>query len=186
MGRRVRRIALLLIALVVIGAIVLVVTSRGRLGDDRDRAHEGWATLRAPLAERYTHLDTVLAELEAAGAGDLDVTRDLARELERWRRLQRASDEDVDTEAEVSTANALEGIAARTTRKVGGSPRLSGSEPLTSALAAFAATPPPAPAVTAYNDATEAYQHTREELRYSLTAQLFGYDALPGLFLAPA
>jgi hypothetical protein len=187
MGRRARRIALLLIALaVVIGAVALVVTSRGRLSDDRDRAEEHWTTLRAPLAERYAQLDRVLAELQAAAAEDLDATRDLARVLVRWQRLQEASGEDVDTEAEVGTANALEGIAARVARRVGGSPRLSGSEALTAALAAFAATPPPAPAVSAYNDAVDIYQSTREELRYSLAARVFGYEPLPELFLAPA
>src|SRR5919106_1228510 len=187
MGRRARRIALLLIALaVVIGAVALVVTSRGRLSDDRDRANDRWTALRAPLAERYAQLDRVLAELQAADAGELDATRDLAGELERWQRLQEASEDDVDTEAEVATANSLEGIAARVARRVGGSPRLSGSEALTAALAAFASAPPPAPAVSAYNDAAEAYQSTREELSYSLAAEVFGYEPLPELFLAPA
>ncbi|HEX6313071.1 MAG TPA: hypothetical protein VF152_15780 [Acidimicrobiia bacterium] len=187
MARRVRRLALFLVLLLVVGGVVaLVVTSRGQLGDDRDRAEDRWGTLRAPLVERYTHLDTVLAQLRAAGAGDLDATRDLARELERWQELQQAPAADADTETEVSTANALEGIAARVTKKVASSPRLGGDPAMTDALAAFAAAAPAAPEVAAYNDAVQAYQDTREELRYSLTAGAFGYEPIPELFLAPA
>jgi hypothetical protein len=187
MARRLRRFALVLVlVLVVAGVVALALTSRSRLTDDRDLADERWATVRAPLAERYAALTPVLEALGAEDAGDLDVTRDLARELERWEELQEGSDGDVDTEAEVTTANSLEGVAARVNKKVASSPRLSGSEPLGTALGAFAAAVPPQPDVTAYNDAAQSYQDTREQLRYSFAAQVFGYDPLPELFLAPA
>ncbi|MGH8985533.1 MAG: hypothetical protein ACRDY6_16870 [Acidimicrobiia bacterium] len=183
MARRVRRIALVVVVLVVIAGAALVVTSRGRLTDDRDQADELWLPLRAPLAERYASLDAVLTQLRDAGAGDRDVTRDLARGLDRWNRLQRTSSDDVDTEAEVHAANDLEGLFGRASQTVASSPRLSGVEPLTAVVDAVRVTAPPAAAVSAYNDAAQAYQDTREEARYSLTARLFGYEPRPTLLI---
>ncbi|MGH9030673.1 MAG: hypothetical protein ACRDY4_05255 [Acidimicrobiia bacterium] len=183
MARRVRRIALVVVVLVVIAGVALVVTSRGRLTDDRDQADELWLPLRGPLAERYASLDAVLTQLRDAGAGDRDVTRDLARGLDRWNRLQGASSDAVDTEAEVTAANSLEGLFGRVTQTVGSSPRLSGVETLTAAVDAFRIIAPPAPAVSAYNDAADAYQDTREEARYSLTARLFDYESRPTLLI---
>jgi hypothetical protein len=183
MARRVRRIALVVVVLVVIAGVALAVTSRGRLTDDRDQVDELWLTLRGPLAERYASLDAVLIQLREAGAGERDVTRDLAGGLDRWNRLQRASNDDVDTEAEVAAANSLEGLFGRASQTVASSPRLSGVGTLTAAVDAFRVTTPPAPAVTAYNDAAEAYQDTREEARYSLTARLFDYEARPTLVI---
>lgn len=182
MARRVRRIALVVVLLLVIAGVALTVTSRGRLTDDRDQVDELWLTLRGPLAERYASLDAVLVQLRDAGAGERDVTRDLAGGLDRWNRLQRASN-DVDTEAEVTAANSLEGLFGRASQTVASSPRLSGVETLTAAVEAFRVTAPPAPVVTAYNDAAEAYQDTREEARYSLTAQLFDYESRPTLVI---
>jgi hypothetical protein len=185
MARRVRRIALVVVVLLVIAGVAFVVTSRGRLTDDRDRADELWLPLRAPLAARYASLDAVLIQLGEAGAGERDVTRDLARGLERWSRLQRASGDGdkVDTEAEVTAANSLEGLFGRASQTVASSPRLSGIEGLTAAVDAFRVTAPPAPAVSAYNEAAEAYQDTREAARYSLTAGLFDYEPRPTLLI---
>lgn len=184
MARRVRRIALLVIALALIGGIVLVVTGRGSLDDERDRVDERWAALREPLATRYAVLSDVITRLDQVDAEDRDVTQALARELERWSELQRASGEDVETEAEVATANLLEGLYVRTFQTVERSPRLRAEPELTAALGRFAGARPDDEAVDAYNDAAEAYQATREGLRYSLTVRLFGYDTRPAFVLA--
>lgn len=181
MSRRVRLLALLLVALVVVAAVALVLTSRPQLDDDRDRVDDVWTeALRTPLADRYLLLSEVVAQLRDAGAGDRDVTRALARELDRWDELRRA---DPDVAAEVEAANRLEGLAARAGASIAASPRLSAAPPLTDALAAFGKAAPPAPQVQAYNDAAEAYQQRREELRYRLVARVFGYDPLPTLLL---
>jgi hypothetical protein len=186
MARRARRIALVVVVLLVVvgvAAIALVVTSRGHLDDERDRADERWLPLRGPLAERYVALDAVLVQLREAGAGDRDVTDDLAAGLDRWNQLQRASGGDVDTDAEVTAANDLEGVFNRVTQTVGNSPRLQTVVPLTEAVTAVSQIVPPAPAVAAYNEAAESYQDAREEARYSLTARLFDYEPVPTLLL---
>ena len=179
MSRRVRRLALVLVALVVVVVVVaLVFTSRPRLDDDRDATEDVWTQdLRTPLSDRYLRLSEVVVQLRDAGADDRDVTQALARELDRWDELRRASDPDVADEVE--TSNRLEGLWARTEASVAGSPRLSASEPLLAARQAFVATAPPQPAVDAYNRSAEEYQDTREGLRYRLVARVFGYDALP-------
>jgi len=183
MARRVRRIALVVVVLLVIAGVTLVVTSRGRLTDDRDQADERWPPVRSSLVERYEALDSVLVQLREAGAGDRDVTRDLARGLDRWNRLLGASGDDVDTEAEVSAANNLEGLFNRVNQTVGSSPRLQTVTPLTEAVTAVTLLVPPAPAVSGYNDAADSYQDTREEARYSLTARLFDYEPRPTLLI---
>ena len=183
MARRVRRIALVIVVLLVIAGVALAVTSRGRLADDRDQVDELWLPLRAPLVDRYANLDAVLGQLRDAGAGERDVTRDLARGLDRWNRLQRGSNDDVDTEAEVIAANNLEGLFNRVNQTVGSSPRLQTVTPLTEAVTTVTLVVPPAPAVTAYNDAAETYQDTREQARYSLTARLFDFEPRPTLLI---
>jgi hypothetical protein len=178
MSRRVRRLALVLVALVVVVVVVLVLTSRPGLEDDRDATENVWTEqLRTPLGDRYQLLSDVVEQLREAGADDRDVTQALARELDRWDDLRRASDPDVADEVE--TSNRLEGLWARAEVSIARSPRLSASEPLLVARQAFVATAPPPPAVDAYNRSAEEYQDTREALRYRLVARLFGYDALP-------
>jgi hypothetical protein len=178
MSRRVRRLALVLAAVVLIAVVVLVLTSRPRLEDDRDAAKDVWTEdIRGPLSDRYQRLTDVVVQLREAGAGDRDVTEALARELDRWDELRRASDPDV--AAEVETSNRLEGLWTRAQASIARSPRLSASEPLLAARQAFVAAAPPPPAVEAYNRAAEEYQDTREALRYGLVAGVFGYDALP-------
>jgi hypothetical protein len=183
MSRRVRRLALLLVALVVIGLVVLVLTSRPRLEDDRDAAEDVWTEqLRTPLSDRYAQLSDVVAQLRDAGAGDRDVTEELARELDRWDDLRRGTDV-ID---QVETSNRLEGLFRRAESSIGRSPRLSASEPLLMARQAFVATAPPQPAVDDYNRSAREYQDTREGLRYGLVAGIFGYDALPTSVLGTA
>jgi hypothetical protein len=177
MRRRLRWIVLAVVALLLIAAAAVLVTARPQLQDDRDRVDERWAALREPLTARYAALGTALVELQNAGGGEREVAADLERQLTRWNRLADDSAAAADAGAEVEAANALEGTAARLQAIVTSSARLNGVEPLLAAIQAFATTVPPEADVTAYNDAVEDYQHTRESLRNSLVAQVLDFEA---------
>jgi hypothetical protein len=186
MSRRVRRLGLLGLIVLLFGTVALVLTGRARLDDDRTRVNERWTPLRAPLGERYDQLAAVLAQLQEAGAGDRDVSRELGRELTRWQRLRRSPADEADAEAEAAASNRLEGLAARAASAVSNSPRLSAVAPLVDALTVLGQILPPPEAVTAYNDAAARYQKTRESVRYTLAARFLGYDARPALVVPSA
>jgi hypothetical protein len=186
MSRRVRRLGILALILLLVGAVALVLTGRPRLDDDRSRVDERWMSLREPLGQRYDQLAVVLEQLEQADAGDRDVSRDLDRELTRWEDLRRARGDDVDADVEAAASNRLEALAARASSTVANSVRLSMVAPLVDAVALLGQTLPPADAVTAYNDAAERYQKTRESFRYTLIARILGYDARPALVVSGA
>src|SRR5918995_398865 len=109
MARRVRRLAVVVVILLVIGAIALVLTPRPKLEDRRGDVDRAWTPLRGPLGERYARLGEANAQLAAAGGGERDVARALGLRLGRWGELQRARDGDADDE--VQTADQLEGLA---------------------------------------------------------------------------
>jgi hypothetical protein len=188
MSRRVRRLAILAFIFLLVGTVALVLTGRPRLDDDRSRVDEHWTPLRVPLGMRYDQLAAVLAQLEAAGAEDRDVSQDLDRELSRWEDLRRSSPDEADAGAEAEASNRLEALAARATSTVTNSARLSTVTPLVDAVTVLGQTLPPADAVNAYNDAAERYQRTRESFRYTLVARLLGFDSRPALVVqgAPA
>ncbi len=186
MLRRVRRIAIVALVVVVAGTVALVLTGRPRLSDHRDRVDERWTPLRVPLGQRYDQLAVVLAQLEEAGAGERDVSRELTRELQQWERLRRSPGDGVDAGAEAAASNTLEGLAARATSVITNSARLSTVQPLVDAVTVLGQTRPPAQAVRAYNDAANRYQRTRESVRYAFVAKLLGYDARPAIVVAGA
>jgi hypothetical protein len=182
MARRVRRLAVVVLVLLVIGVIVLVFTTRPKLEDRRDDVDRAWTPLRAPLAARYERLAAMNAEVAAAGAGERDAARALSFRLARWDELRRARDADAAAEAE--TADQLEGLATRLQAVVSSSDRLRAVDSLNQAIAAFQGTVPPAPAVTAYNRAVRDYEDERNGVLRSPVANLFGYDARPQLVLS--
>ena len=182
MARRVRRLAVVVLVLLVVGVIALVLTTRPKLEDRRDDVDRAWTPLRGPLGERYARLGEVNAQLAAAGGGERDVARTLGLRLGRWGELRRARDGDAD--AEVQTADQLEGLATRLQAVVSSSDRLRASDPLNQAIAAFQGTVPPPPAVTAYNRAVRDYEDERDGLLRSPVANLFGYDSRPQLLLS--
>jgi hypothetical protein len=182
MARRVRRLAVVVLVLLVVGVIALVLTTRPKLEDRRDDVDRAWTPLRGPLGERYARLGEVNAQLAAAGGGERDVARALGLRLGRWGELQR--DRDGDADAEVQTADQLEGLATRLQAVVSSSDRLRASDPLNQAIAAFQGTVPPPPAVTAYNSAVRNYEDERDGLLRSPVANLFGYDSRPQLLLS--
>ena len=182
MARRVRRLAVVVVVLLVIGAIAVVLTTRPKLEDRRSDVDRAWTPLRGPLGERYARLGEANAQLAAAGGGERDVARALGLRLGRWGELRRAGDADADAEAQ--TADQLEGLATRLQAVVSSSDRLRASDPLNQAIAAFQGTVPPAPAVTAYNRRVRDYEDERNGLLRSPVASLFGYDSRPQLVLA--
>ena len=184
MARRVRRLAVVVLVLLVVGAIALVLTTRPKLEDARDGVDHAWTPLRGPLSERYAKLAEANTQLAAAGGGERNVSRALGLRLGRWGELRRAKDGDADAEAEAQTANQLEGLAGRLQAVASSSDRLRGSDALTQAIAAFQGTVPPPSAVTTYNRGVRDYEDERNGLLRSPVASLFGYDSRPQLVLA--
>jgi hypothetical protein len=183
MARRVRRLAVVLLVLLIAGAVAIVLTMRPQLDDHRDDVGNAWKPLRAPLAGRYEQLAAVNAEMASAGAGDRAVARELGETLKRWDRLRRSGNDDVDAEAEAETADKLEGLAARLTAVVLSSDRLRSVEALNQAIAAFQGTAPPPPAIKTYNDASRDYEDTRTSPLRRPVTDLFGYESRPQLLL---
>jgi hypothetical protein len=184
MARRVRRLAVVVLVLLVIGVIALIFTTRPKLEDRRYDVDRAWTPLRAPLAARYERLATMNAEVAAAGAGERDAARALSLRLARWDELRRARAGDADAAAEAETADQLEGLATRLGAVVSSSDRLRAIDSLNQAVAAFQGTVPPAPAVTAYNRAVRDYEDERNGVLRSPVANVFGYDSRPQLVLS--
>src|SRR2546430_1109251 len=67
MAHRVRRLAVVVVVLVVIGAIAVVLTTRPKLEDHRSDVDRAWTPLRGPLGERYARLGEANAQPAAAG-----------------------------------------------------------------------------------------------------------------------
>lgn len=181
MSRRVVLGVLLLIALLGIGAVALVATTRPDLEDGRDAVDTRWAALRAPLTSRYASLGQLHEALDAAGAGERSYAVDLAEGVRAWTAL--TAETAADPAREAAAANRLEGLAARTRVDVAGSARLSRDPAVAAALAAFDAGAVPAEQVGAYNRAVRRYQDTRRDTLKSVPADLLGYDARPVLVL---
>src|SRR5260370_27389551 len=179
MARRVRRLAVVVLVLLVVGAIALVLTTRPKLEDARGGVDRAWTPLRGPLSERYAKLAEANAQLVAAGGGERDVSRALGLRLGRWGELRRAKDGDADADAEAQTADQLEGLAARLQAVVSSSDRLRGSDTLAQAIAAFQGTVPPPPAVTTYNRPGRDSQGERNRLLLSPVASVVRYDSRP-------
>ena len=180
MARRIRRIALTVAALLVAGAVVLVVTVRPGLQDDSEAVGTAWKPLVAPLATRYATLGGVAAALEGAGAADRDVTRTLKHALSDWELLRATTD----TVGQSTTANQLEGLAARVRATITRSDRFKGNAALRKAMDAFDGTVPRAELVAHYNDAVVRYERTRDGTWARLVAALDGYGGRTTLQLA--
>jgi hypothetical protein len=186
MSRRVRRLAVVVLVLLVVGAVALVLTARPKLEDGRNAVDRAWTPVRGPLAERYARLGEVNAQLAAAGGGERDVARALGLRLARWGELQLAKAGDVDAAAEAQTADQLEGLATRLQAVVASSDRLRGADGLNQAIAAFQGTGNPQLQATVkrYNDSVRDYEDERNGLLRSPVASLFGYDSRPQLLLS--
>ena len=185
MFRRARRITIAVILVLVVGAVAVLVTGRSALDHDQSTAANRWTPNRAPLDTRYQRLTALNTAVKNAGGADRDAVKDLDDALSRWAQLHRASDAAANTAAEVTTANELEGLAARLLTDISASARLQENPGVAAAVTALAAAPPPDVALAAYNDAVRKYEDTRNSLFRRVAANAFGYDSLP-TFQPPA
>ena len=183
MPRLVRRVLLLVVALVLLaGAAALVTSGRDHLDSARADTDATWLPLRPPLNARYAAAGALATALRDAGAGDRDVVVEMTESLARWTELSAAASPDV--EAEVAEANHLEGLIARAATLVASSARLSATPPVGGTLAAVAAATVPAPAIKAYNNAARRYEDERTAVWRRPVAAIFGYDPRPFFMLS--
>lgn len=180
MPRRLRWLVLALVALVVVGFVVAVVTVQPGLSDARDRVDQTWSPLRPALVARYRSLAGVELALVAAGGQARTVTKDLGAALTEWQRTARVDD----PATQAPLANDLEALALRVKANVAASDRLRGNTGLRAALAAFDVAVVNPPAVATYNQAVREYQQQRSGAVHHLVASLFGFDARPTLVVA--
>jgi hypothetical protein len=180
MRRWVKWLAVAVVALVVVGLVVAVVTVRPRLADARDGVDHAWAPLRVPLIARYQALGRVQQALIASGAKDRTVTKDLTVTLGRWQHIVGTDDPG----AQAPLADQLEGLALRVHENVKASDRLNNNPGLKTALAAFDQAVVNPPAVVAYNKAVHTYQQRRTGTVGRLVAAMFGFGNRPVLLVA--
>jgi hypothetical protein len=180
MRRWVKWLAVAVVALVVAGVVIAVVTVRPRLSNARDNVDHAWAPLRVPLIARYQALGGVVLALDASGAKDRSVTKDLTGALGRWQRIARTDDPG----AQAPLADDLEGLALRVKANVDASDKLKAVPALKTALAAFDQTVVSPPAVAAYNRAVHTYQQRRTGTVGRLVAAMFGFGNRPVLLVA--
>ncbi len=183
MPRLVRRVLLVVVAVVLIGgAAALVSDGRDHLDTARSDTDATWILLRPPLDARYAAGGGLVTALTDAGAGDRDLVVEMKTSLARWTELSSARSSDID--AEVTEANRLEGLIVRAGALVAGSPRLSAVPTVATALGAVAAATVPAPGIQTYNNAARHYENERTAVWRRPVATLFGYQARPAFFLA--
>ena len=183
MLRRVRWIVLLLVVLLVAVAAAGALLVRPDLVDTRDRVDARWSALRADLTSRYAALAGVADALDAAGASDRAVTRELRRELLRWEGLR---DRDpADPALEAAAANNLEALVRRAGANVIASDRLAGDVNVQAAFTALAQEVVSPPGVRAYNRAVRSYEAARDGTFERIVAKILGFESRPTLIVAP-
>jgi hypothetical protein len=181
MARRVWRLALVVVLLLVVGAVMLALTTRPRLDDDRSAVDHQWTPLRAPLVARYDKLTGATAAFIAAGGGDRAITKDLLTTLKQWAGLHKVPSAKADAAKEATTADDLEGLGRRLRATISGSDRFRSVAPVTETITAFESTIPPPAAVKSYNDAVTKYEHARRGLLHRIVADTLGYGSRPVL-----
>jgi hypothetical protein len=177
---RVRRLVVALIVLVVAGLVVLVVVVRPGLRENADDVDRTWSPLVAPLTARYQALTALKDALVAANVGDRQVVTALAARLEHWG----IASSGTDVVDQVTTANDLEGLAARADTLVH-TPRLLQNPALIAAFDNFTKTQPQKQLLDAYNHRVVTYQGDRDGFWSRIVAHLDGYDMRPTLQLVP-
>ncbi len=177
MLRRIRPTVVVITLVALLGATgYLLLSTRSTLDSERGRVEARWGALSPSLASRYQRLGGLVTAFEGAGARDRDVTVALRRDLRRWDDAVRGGR--TDPGAAVSVANRLEGLTARARSVVAGSRRLQGVAPVTQALAAVDASPPPLAQVAGFNAAVERYEDERSSSVRAPVAPLLGFDRL--------
>jgi hypothetical protein len=176
-----RRVALLLLVVLVAGAAALIGSSRPALDDAHDDAVTRWPTVAQPLDTRYERLAELGTAVEAAGGVATPIAADVEDASRTWERARDSGS----TAEQVRAANVLEALNRRLATAIDGSARLSGDGAVTSARQAVRAVHIPESG-RAYNSAVADYQGEREGTLRSMAASALGYDALPALDMGNA
>src|SRR5689334_18763032 len=136
----VRRAIVVVALVVVVGGLLLVVTARGDLNRTRNDVKTQWNTVRPALDTRYQSL----AHANDAVRND-PLTTSLVSQtdaaLRSWTSSKTAS-----VSSQVTAANGLEALGRRLATTVDASTRLQIDNAVTSAVNAFASSPPPSQA----------------------------------------
>jgi hypothetical protein len=174
-----RALPIVLVALVV-GVIVLVLTSRPDLDDAEKDVETRWTPVGAQLDARYALLATANEGVRANPGPVGELSTEAATALEDWR-----DDRDSGSvAAQIAAANEVEAAARRLRAAVNESPRLADNADVAAAFDAFAAAGP-GESMAPFSTAVEDYEEARNGLLRGLVAGVFGYDAIPGLDYEP-
>jgi hypothetical protein len=174
---RFKWVLLALVVVVIGGAVALVLVERPKLDDARTATEQAWKPLTADdqLVARSQKLEGALSAFDAVGGSDRSVSHDLHAALKVWA----AALKDGSTTDQVKAANAVEAQGARLWANVTGNARFAEQAAVKDALAAWAGTKPPAPAIQRFNRASRDYEDTRNDLLARPVALVLGYDAIP-------
>ncbi len=172
----VRRVAVLVVLLVVIAAAVMALTSRPGLQRSRDDVNAAWDSLRSPLVARYQKLESATSAVRTVPGPVHDLVPDLDDGLRRWKSLPVGAS----VAAHVSAANELEALGRRLIIVAGTSPRLQAAADAKAAVDAWKVAPIPAQA-GAYNRAVAKYEHERSGSTRRVVASVLGFKAIPAL-----
>jgi hypothetical protein len=178
--RIVRRALPIVLVALVVGAIVLVLTSRPDLQDAEDDVETRWEPVSEQLDARYVLLATANEGVRTSPGPVGELSTEAAAALEDWR-----DDRDGGSVAtQVAAANEVEAAARRLRGAINESPRLAGNADVAAAFDAFAAAGP-AESMAPFATAVEDYEAARNGLFRALVADVFGYDAVPALDYEP-
>jgi len=183
MGRRVRWLVLIAVAVIVAGLVVVVLSVQPGLSDARDRVDARWEPLRAPLALRYDALAGVAQALRDAGAAERAVTKELDATLARWQRLALRGPKHTEPEVEAKAANELEALARRARANVAASARLAPNPAIVAAFTAYDQVVVDPTVVRPYNRAVGTYESEREGTVNRIVATVLGFESRPRLVL---
>jgi hypothetical protein len=175
MFRWARRVLLVIALVVLVGGVVIALTTRPSLDRARNDVEQQWTALRPSLDARYALLGRVNnAARSTAGPAEPLVT-DIDGALATWRTSSSASVTD-----QVRAANDLEALGRRLGVTIAASSRFRTAAPVTAAARSYTTAPFPARAA-AFTDAVRKYESTRGGSFRRLVAGTLGYDSIPAL-----
>jgi hypothetical protein len=163
------RVVVLVASALVAGSLVLALGSRNDLRQAHGDVATAWTALRPPLESRYRNLGQAREAVRERLGGATPLLDEIDSALARWRNRTEADEA-------VSTANRLEGLAARLAATVRSTPRLRSAPDVAADLAAFERGDP-RPAREAYNRSVAEYEQVRGGFPRRLVAGALGFGA---------
>jgi hypothetical protein len=170
-----RRMALLVVVALAVSAVAASATavalgSRAELSSSRRRVDDAWSALRPSLTARYNSLGQAAGVARARLNDNRTVFDDITRAVTDWPATERWP-----TDRQVAAAAHLEGLAARLSATVAGTPRLRAAEDVAAAMRRLEETDT-AQAGAPYNAAVKTYQKARGGFPRRLVAGALGYE----------